>query len=171
MLAQCVPSESGRRTSALPGKNSTMWPTSTLVGRASQSRYKEVTGPRNGPRVRSLHRHNVDSTGARDERLLDGAEELALEENLLGHLRTEIRVRRLLLDEDAAELAKLTVHRGHLHLNGARTNVELLVVLLEKRLIATSLERRKSDSLIIAGRGAAALGVKEEASTVGGDDE
>ena len=47
------------------------------------------------------------------------AEEGALKEELLGHLRAEIGVRRLLLDEDAAKLAELRVDARHLELDRA----------------------------------------------------
>merc|ERR1712210_369225 len=88
-----------------------------------------------------------------DENLLDGAEELALEQNLLRRLGTEVSVRRLLVNEDTPELAQLRIDRRHLELDRTGANVELLVVLLEERLI------------VARGR-TAALRIKEQAGAV-----
>mmetsp|Transcript_13416 Transcript_13416/g.35183 ORF Transcript_13416/g.35183 Transcript_13416/m.35183 type:complete len:347 (+) Transcript_13416:201-1241(+) len=111
--------------------------------------------------------------GADEQRLLlvDGAEELALEQHLLGHLGAKVGVRRLLVDEHATKLAQLRVDGGDLQLERARTDVELLVVLGEERLVAARLQRRERDGLIVAGGGAAALGVEEEAGAVRRHDE
>jgi len=73
--------------------------------------------------------------------LVDCGEPDALEQDLLGHLGAQIRVRRLLVDKHAAELAELRVDRGDLQLDGAGADVELLVVLVEERLVAASLQR------------------------------
>merc|ERR1719498_744358 len=98
--------------------------------------------------------------------LLDGPEPRALKKHLLRLFRAQVRVRRLLLDEDTANLAKLRVHPRNLKFDGAVENFELLVVLLEHLFVSSRLHRRQSDRLVVAGRSAAALRVQEKPGTV-----
>merc|ERR1719240_1360702 len=100
--------------------------------------------------------------------LLDGAEPHTLEKHLLRRLRAQVRVRRLLLDEDTANLAKLCVHPSNLEVDATIVDDEPLVVLLEELIIASSLHRWQGDRLVVAGRGTAALRVQEQPSAVRG---
>ena len=96
------------------------------------------------------------------------AVERALGEDVLRLLATHIGITRLVGDENTTELALLTVNLSNGELNSALKNIEFLVVLVEELLVTLNavLEGGKSDGEVIAGGGAAALGVKEKASAV-----
>merc|ERR1719197_516598 len=98
--------------------------------------------------------------------LLDSTKPHALQKDLLRSLRAQVRVRRLLLDEDAANLAELRVDLRNFEVDAALVGDELLVVLLEELIIASCLHRRQSDRLVVAGRGTAALRVQEKPGAV-----
>mmetsp|Transcript_14663 Transcript_14663/g.35596 ORF Transcript_14663/g.35596 Transcript_14663/m.35596 type:complete len:332 (+) Transcript_14663:254-1249(+) len=106
------------------------------------------------------------------QRLLVNARDVrgprALKEDGLGLLGAHVSVRRLLVHEGAAKVASGRVHAGHGELGAAAEDLEDLVVLLEETLITASLKRWERNRLVVAGGGAAALGVEEEASAVRG---
>ena len=105
--------------------------------------------------------------------LVNASVEDALGEDLLGDLGSHIGVTELSSNEDAADLGLLRLDLVDLHLDAALGNVEGLVVLLEKLFISllAGLKTGKSNGHVVTGGSTTALGVKEEAGTVGGGVE
>lgn len=105
--------------------------------------------------------------------LVDASVEDALGEDLLGDLGSHVSVTELSSNEDTADLGLLRVDLVDLHLDAALGHVEGLVVLLEKLFISllAGLKTGKSNGHVVTGGSTTALGVKEEAGTVGGGVE